>query len=102
MAKWPPAIEPAESHDVEHDEFDPMEIDASSLDASTSITSSIYRYSYENGRRVSTGQQTAALTFIGSNQVNLDSVPDVDISIIHTRTPGTRSQTMISSRTAKT
>ena len=86
MAKWPPAIEPAESHDVEHDEFDPTEIDASSLDASTSITSSIYRYSYENGRRVSTGQQTAALAFIGSNQVNLDScLTSISVSFIQER-----------------
>jgi hypothetical protein len=47
-------IEAAAPEDIEHDEFDPQDVDDVSLGASTSVTSSILQHSYENGRRVIT------------------------------------------------
>ncbi|KAM7221204.1 S-adenosyl-L-methionine-dependent methyltransferase [Rhypophila decipiens] len=44
-------IEPARPEDIDADEFEAKEIDASSFADSTSVTSSIYQHSYENGRR---------------------------------------------------
>ncbi|KAK8064381.1 hypothetical protein PG994_007019 [Apiospora phragmitis] len=45
-------IEPAGSdHSVDSDEFEPEEWDARSSNASTSISSSVYNHTFENGRR---------------------------------------------------
>ncbi|KAK8133311.1 hypothetical protein PG999_001484 [Apiospora kogelbergensis] len=45
-------IEPADdNHSVDSDEFEPEEWDAGSSNASTSISSSVYNHTFENGRR---------------------------------------------------
>ncbi|KAK8017096.1 hypothetical protein PG993_015285 [Apiospora rasikravindrae] len=45
-------IEPADdNHSVDSNEFEPEEWDASSSNASTSISSSVYNHTFENGRR---------------------------------------------------
>lgn len=45
-------IEPADdNHSVDSNEFEPEEWDAASSNASTSISSSVYNHTFENGRR---------------------------------------------------
>ncbi|KAM7184108.1 S-adenosyl-L-methionine-dependent methyltransferase [Naviculisporaceae sp. PSN 640] len=46
-----PTIEAGRPEDIEVDEFEPKDIDGSSFADSTSVASSIYQHSYENGRR---------------------------------------------------
>lgn len=45
-------IEVGDPSDVEDDEFAPSDVDLESVDTFGSVTSSILRHAYENGRRV--------------------------------------------------
>lgn len=59
-----PTVEPGRPEDIEVDEFEPKDIDSSSFADSTSISSSIYQHSYENGRRVSESETVTQLVSI--------------------------------------
>ncbi|KAK0624950.1 S-adenosyl-L-methionine-dependent methyltransferase [Bombardia bombarda] len=72
-------ITPADTDDFESDEFDPQDVDSASLAASTSVTSSIFNHSWENGRRVLHNHYIISITSYHSYKNARYPIPNDDI-----------------------